>query len=283
MRTWEIAKLFVESCTSPEEVDQLIGTLQDRDAMLDICTKLAAFSSDKRESTPQSSKTALTSGSPSHILSSGAKEAIVRRNEEKLIAFSDQTIADELKALFRGRGMTNTQVEQWARENFGVKINVSKDSLHKYITRILKISDSQLVNRMVVAARKMDRKDNSSLGTRKAGLPIQTKKKESDKRSHRGTVSFGGVSASQLETLFRTMGMTNKQVEEWITNNFTVSTLAGKDSLRKYLTKVLNDSGLGLTNRILAAAQRLVDGETSSSSDIRKYWDEQDRHFSAVQ
>ena len=87
------------------------------------------------------------------------------------------------------------------------------------------------------------------------------------------------AAASQLVTLFRAKRMTNRQVEQWINHHFGVQANLGKDSLLKYLTKVLNQADLGLSNRLLAAAQRLVSENSQATSEIRDYWDELDKRF----
>ena len=104
-------------------------------------------------------------------------------------------------------------------------------------------------------------------------LPSSNTRKRSDDNSKLAT-------ARQLEALFRSKGMTNQQVEQWINNNFTVRANLGKDSLIKYLTKVLNQADLGLSNRLLAAAQRLVSEKSQANSEIKNYWDELDKRFS---
>ena len=71
--------------------------------------------------------------------------------------------------------------------------------------------------------------------------------------------------------------MTNRQVEQWINSKFDVNVVMGKGSLRQYLTKVLNKADLGMSNRMLSAAQRLVMDGSSGDSDIRNYWDELDK------
>ena len=73
--------------------------------------------------------------------------------------------------------------------------------------------------------------------------------------------------------------MTNQQVEQWINHNFEVGVNLGRDSLHKYLTKVLNRADLGLSNRLLAAAQRLVSENSKATSEIRDYWDGLDKRF----
>lgn len=86
--------------------------------------------------------------------------------------------------------------------------------------------------------------------------------------------------ASQLEPIFRKKGMTNKQVEEWVTGNFDIQLSVGKGSLSSYLVKVIDAASLGLKNRIFAEAQYLTNGAKSRSSDLKEYWDAFDAHFS---
>ena len=87
----------------------------------------------------------------------------------------------------------------------------------------------------------------------------------------------------QLEELFRSKGMTNSEVEHWVRDNFDITVVVGKESLRKYLLKVLNRTDLGLSNRILAAAQRLATKNSMENSDIRDYWDQLDKRQLASQ
>ena len=283
MRTWEIAKLFVESCTSPEEVDQLIGTIQDRDAMAHVCEMLSAFSTKMPESSHELSKTRIDSNTESYNLSLEGKRASLTANGEKGETSAKDTTAVKLESLFRSSGMTNRKVEQWSRDNFGIQIGIGKDSLRKYLTRVLKNSDKQLKSRIVAAAEKLPVNRESPGSYLQSDLPTRAKRTGSDGNGPKGIQSIRDTSASQLVTIFRGQGMTNKEVEEWIISNFGVRILVSKKSLQKYLAKVLNEAGLGLTNRILAAAQRLDAGDTTEPSDIRTYWDEQDRHFSAVE
>ena len=73
--------------------------------------------------------------------------------------------------------------------------------------------------------------------------------------------------------------MTNKQVEDWIKENFSVGSTVGKGSLRKYLVRVLDNADLGLKNRIIAATQQLANGQDTENSDLVAYWDGFDKHF----
>ncbi len=89
--------------------------------------------------------------------------------------------------------------------------------------------------------------------------------------------------AEQLEVLFRSRGMTNKQVEQWFSANFEIDIPIRKVSLRNYLMKVLTGIDLGLGNRILATAQGRLTKTSSENSDIEDYWDQLEKQFSKVQ
>ena len=86
-----------------------------------------------------------------------------------------------------------------------------------------------------------------------------------------------------LESLFRSDGMTNKQVAQWFSTNFNINVPIGRKSLRHYLTKLLDDVDWGLRNRIFEAAQRLQKDDSSTPSDIESYWDQLDKQFSSVE
>ena len=89
--------------------------------------------------------------------------------------------------------------------------------------------------------------------------------------------------SEQLESLFRSYGMTNNQVEQWFSSNFEINVPIGKGSLKQYLLKVLKEVNLGLGNRILATAQSHPRGDLSKTSDIKEYWDQLDKQFSGVE
>lgn len=178
MRTWDIGKLLLERCSSPEDVGQVIKLLKEPAAIQNICAMLTAFSDAK-------------------LALENHEHTPATRGTDKIISPSKATKAK----IERIRGY---------------------------------LSDS----------------------------------------------STEGVT-EQLQLLFRTNHMTNKEVEQWITDNFNISTSVSKDSLRKYLGRVLKNADLGLSNRILSAAQRLVSEEATATSDIKDFWDAYDKHFSA--
>lgn len=175
MRTWEIAKLLLERCDSPQDVDQVLETLHDRLAFQELCAMLGSFAS----------------GPHADASTSAAKNTPALLQEAE-----DQTIRDSVKA-----------------------------------------------------------------------LPDSSK----------------ATMSEQLEILFRSYGMTNKQVEQWFITNFQIDVPMGNGSLGQYLTKVLREVDLGLGNRILAAAQKRTPGDSSKPSELKDYWDKLDKQFTGVQ
>ena len=178
MRKWDIAKLLIEGCNSPEEANETAGVLRDRGSMAQIISILEGFS-DLR-------------------VASVASETTVK--------------------------------------------NAQRDLSPTPSKREEKLTKSQA--------------DSSG--------------------------EFSGPNSQmtlieQLELIFRSKGMTNKEIEEWIRLNFNITFVVGKESLRIYLTKVLNRASLGQRNRILAAAQRLIKKGSKVNSEIREYWDELDK------
>ena len=179
MRAWDIAKLLMEHCKTPDDVEQIIMVLNDRLTMGEVCSMLSAFSNRKAAS--------------SH--------------------------ADVPMARKESRPGRVPEVKQAETASGGTTL----------------------------------------LDTSKA------------------------AAVDQLESLFRSGGMTNKQVEQWCNTNFNIHFAVGKGSLRRFLTRLLNGADLGLTNRILAAAQREIMTDASDTSDIKSYWDELDKRFSVVE
>ena len=181
MRSWDMAKLLMECCDSPEDVGQVIATLSNPAVLQEVCSMLAPFSNAKPEaSDPETYVTKKTGDSR--------------------------------------RASVHTSTQQ-----------------------------------------------GSGKGTK---VPPKNSR----------------VAATvQLESLFRSSGMTNKQVERWVDSNFNVDIVVGKGSLHQYLTRVLNRADLGMINRMLSAAQRLLKDEPSGASDIRNYWDELEKRSTIPQ
>ena len=297
MYTWDIAKLLIESCSSPEEVEQVIGTLNDREAVEQVCAFMAPFASYEPSISYHIAiaEPPVVQESDGHGSSSEVDKTVTGKSGDSAAGLSREMSVDQLQTLFRTNGMTNKQVEQWMGDNFGVEVIVGKDALWKYLTKVLAAADSDLTDRIMIAAERLMDDDNPSSGDRKAappstqradgyGSPVKVVGKiDSEKSRGEARLSSMEASASQLEALFRTIGMTNKQVEQWITDNFGVQVIVGKHSLRKYLIRVLDVADLGLTNRLLSGAQRLSMNSGSLTSEIREYWDQLDKHFAVVE
>ena len=155
MRTWDVAKRLIEHCNSPEDVRQVIAILRDPAAAEEVCSLIAGFSSN-RHSSVNSGKTAPTVqvvGSSS-LYSEGDKSPSSNARKRSHDS-SKLTTARQLEALFRTRGMTNQQVEQWINSDFQVRANLGKDSLLKYLTRVLNQGDLGLSNRLLAAAQRL--------------------------------------------------------------------------------------------------------------------------------
>ena len=44
MKTWNIAKILIQSCSSPEEVSRILATLRDPKEVESVCELLSSFS-----------------------------------------------------------------------------------------------------------------------------------------------------------------------------------------------------------------------------------------------
>ncbi len=295
MSTWDIAKLLIESCNSPEDVASLIGTLDQPDAAKQISNFMAPFASyDPYTNSQEGGQPAKRESEVPSTLGELdiATEAL---SEMGLSTISRDSIAAELHSIFRSIGMTNMQVEQWIQRNFGIELRVSKDALRKYLVRVLASSDAIMVHRISNSARQLQNNVYSSTKERQPRRssqdialgfgPSTTVTGQVDSSDHLREVKSPSpeTTAAQLEVLFRATGMTNKQVEEWIIDEYGTNKVVGKDSLSKYLNRVLLGASLGQTNRLLSAAQRLAMNIGSTSSDIREYWDQLDKHFAIVE
>ena len=164
MRTWDIAKVLIESCSSPEEVEKVIGTLSDPDAAQRVCAFMAAFASYEPSISylrvePPVVREAERRGSSSEV-----DEIVVGKSGESVVVLSRKASVDQLHALFRTSGMTNKQVEQWLTRNFGVQVSVGKDGLRKYLNKVLAGADSDLRNRVMTATERLRNNNNPPSG-----------------------------------------------------------------------------------------------------------------------
>ena len=295
MRTWDIAKILIESCNSPEDVEAVINTLCDYDAAQHVCAFMSVFASYEASISYSRPETSAVQEVERRGSLREINRVVEAKGRESVTALSKEGSVDQLQSLFRANGMTNIQVEQWFAHNFGVQEIVGKDALRKYLTKVLTGVDSSLTDRIIASAKRLGNNDNSHSGNHKSDKsstqktvgynpPPMAIDREDAEGSGR-TTKFSSIEArvTQLEAIFRTIGMTNEQVEQWITDNFGLQELVGKHSLRRYLTRVLNGADLGLTNRLLAGAQRLAIDTGSPVSDIKEYWDQLDKHFAVVE
>ena len=155
MQTWDIAKLFVQNCNSPEDVSEVIATLQDPDSVQQVCAILITFSNAKPTSTPRKDEVPAKNTNSRYDSYDTSGKVYTKRGETgSKQSFREESVG-QLESVFRGSGMTNKQVEQWLNYNFGVQIMVSKDSLRKYLARVMKIADLGLSNHILAAAQRL--------------------------------------------------------------------------------------------------------------------------------
>ncbi len=155
MRTWDVAKRLIEHCESPEDVSQIIAILRDPAAIQEVGSLIAGFSNDKHSSFNSALTGATNQGVGSSSSYSETDKSPLRRARKSSTDISKLATASQLVTLFRTKGMTNRQVEQWINDNFNVRANLGKDSLHKYLTKVLNQADLGLSNRLLAAAQRL--------------------------------------------------------------------------------------------------------------------------------
>lgn len=161
MRTWEIAKILVENCASPEDVDQVIQLLNSAVEVQGICSMLTSFSSDRPLSPARIVGAKRNRQASSHSSQPESWKASELAGGQRVNEYSDIAQAFQLETLLRGSGKTNKQIEQWMRESFDVNAVVGKGSLRLYLARVLRKADPGLRNQMMAAAQRMAGNDMS--------------------------------------------------------------------------------------------------------------------------
>lgn len=155
MNTWDIAKQLIQSCNSPDDVRKTLSTLRNPKEVERVCELLTAFSVEvPATQTHQSGKSngnALANNgvSPKKTKGSAKKTGLATTTS------TEETIAVKLEPLFRDRGMTNIQVEEWFATNFSVATTVGKSSLRKFLIRVLDSADLGTKNRIMAAAHQL--------------------------------------------------------------------------------------------------------------------------------
>ena len=161
MRTWDIAKLLMERCNSPEDVERVIVTLKDPGAMQEVCSMLAVFSGGESIASNTDTHVSTITGKVRSSSTSKADKPAIDKGVEILPETSKISSIDQLESLFRSAGMTNKQVEHWFSVNFHVRVTISKRSLRKFLAKALDNADLGLTNRILSAAQRLV-KDGSS-------------------------------------------------------------------------------------------------------------------------
>lgn len=143
MSAWKIAKLILDNCNSPQDVDEMLLTLDSFAEMQELRGMIASFSTTARNEPPVA-----TNGGPS----SRKYEPQTSSPEQKptiLTGVSSGTTVKQMEILFRECGMTNKQVEQWFSAKFKIAKPIGKGSLRNYLAMILSEIDLGLTNRIL--------------------------------------------------------------------------------------------------------------------------------------
>ena len=155
MKTWNIAKILIQSCSSPEEVSQILATLQDPKEVERVCGLLSSFSAVG----PPTQTRQVGNRSGNVVTKNGSSSKRAKDTNKKISASSTSTseeaIADRLEPLLRASGMTNKQVEEWIGYNFNVGATVGKRSLREYLVKVLNGADLGLKNRIMAGTQQL--------------------------------------------------------------------------------------------------------------------------------
>ena len=151
MHTWELAKLLLEGCDSPEEVNEVLNALNDASALRELCTMLSSFASYSPSERPSPASANGPTAEPDLMV-----EAL-DEDIDRLPDVSRTTMAEQLEHLFRSSGMTNGQVQQWFKTNLHIDLSLNNRSLRHYLMRVLKKVDLEAGNRILAAAQGLGR------------------------------------------------------------------------------------------------------------------------------
>lgn len=161
MRTWDIAKILLNHCNSPEAVDQVLMTLEDPSEFRNLYAMLLPFATQRHECLPSGRA---HPSSADRRVSGHHSGKLARANLPEPLPnqpVSADAVA-RLESLFRADRMTNAQVQQWMSTHFDSSIPVGKGSLHNYLSRVLNRADTATRNRIFAAALRLD-KDSPEL------------------------------------------------------------------------------------------------------------------------
>ncbi len=153
MHTWELAKLLLDGCDSPGEVDEVLNTLSDTLALRELRTMLSAFASNSGSGSETLSLTSANGPTTEPQLVAEAVDEGIKRLSDA----SRTTMAEQLESLFRSGGMTNGQVQQWFKANLQIDLLLNGRSLRHYLMRVLKEVDLETGNRVLAAAQGLGR------------------------------------------------------------------------------------------------------------------------------
>ena len=146
MRSWEIARLLLNRCSSSQDVDQVLETLSDPLALEELRAMLRSFASNHGVDTPS------TMPKREPLFTPELGQQAVDDRVKALPDTSKSALAEQLEVLFRAGEMTNKQVEQWFATNFQIVVPIGKGALRKYLLKVLTGADLGLGNRILATA-----------------------------------------------------------------------------------------------------------------------------------
>ena len=155
VRTWEIAKLLLQSCHSKNDVVEVVATLRNPQAIEEVCSLLAGFSDSPNPVDGYQVNVPSVSVIKSNTPISKIARLAGGNDEFGSTTDSVSATAEQLEATFRSARMTNKQVEQWVADHFDVTAVLGKRSLRDYLRKVLIDADLSLRNRILAWAQQL--------------------------------------------------------------------------------------------------------------------------------
>ena len=131
MHTWDVAKLLLTGCESPKDVEQVVALLRDPSHSRDICALLSSFTIEIEDLNTHGALPTVSERD------ADARQLSGRKGPKPPLEGPGFDIALQLEPVFRSRGMTNYQVEQWVSEKTGLDTTVGKTSLRAYLGKLI--------------------------------------------------------------------------------------------------------------------------------------------------
>lgn len=169
MQPWDLAKLLLNHCSAPTDVDDIVKVLSDKTQLGSVLGMLEHFRlSSSAQSTFRVQRDPTKTDRAQSSTSSGSQSNGLRKEPtpSKIDSPSDLTTDDilqDLEALFRSEAMTNIQIEQWVKANFSSRYSVGKGSLRNYLHRLV-TQDDAIPGNVLLSTARLDLKSDPKVG-----------------------------------------------------------------------------------------------------------------------